>query len=281
MKAESVESREEPHVAMNSKPISNFRVLGVRVDAVQIPELIGIVEHWIQTRSDTQYVAVTGMHGISESREDSKFAEILDKAGLVIPDGMPLVWLGRWQGQKQMKRRTPGSEVMESFCQQTGSKYRHFFYGGAPGVADLLAKTEQERYGIQIAGTYCPPFRPLTPAEEAEVQTIIQAAAPDILWVGLSTPKQEKWMYEHRDTLNVPVMFGVGAAFDMNTGRLKRAPAWMQENGLEWLFRLAVEPRRLWRRYIINGSKFAWAVFLEDVIPGLLHAGTGARQEVP
>jgi N-acetylglucosaminyldiphosphoundecaprenol N-acetyl-beta-D-mannosaminyltransferase len=244
-----------------------FRVLGVPVHAVQIPDIIEIVEQWISKRGAAQYVAVTGMHGISESREDPYFRGILEKAGLVIPDGMPLVWLGRLQGYSQLQRRTTGSELMESFCRQTGSKYRHFFYGGAPGVADLLAKTERERYGIRIAGTYCPPFRPLRHEEEEEVQSIIQAASPDVLWVGLSTPKQEKWMYRQKDRIEVPVMFGVGAAFDMNSGRLKRAPNWMQENGLEWLFRLLTEPRRLWRRYIINGSKFIWAVWVEHLVP--------------
>jgi N-acetylglucosaminyldiphosphoundecaprenol N-acetyl-beta-D-mannosaminyltransferase len=184
----------------------------------------------------------------------------------VVADGMPLVWLGRSQGFP-MKRRVYGPELMETFCSQTGSRYRHFFYGGAPGVADHLAKVEHERHGIQIVGTYCPPFRPLTEEEEREVETMVEAARPDVIWVGLSTPKQEKWMFEHRDRLNVPVMLGVGAAFDLNTGRLKQAPAWMRENGLEWLFRLIAEPRRLWRRYIVNGSKFAWAVCVEHVAP--------------
>jgi len=111
--------------------------------------------------------------------------------------------------------------------------------------------------------TYCPPFRPLTQDEETTIQSILEEAAPDVLWIGLSTPKQETWMYEHRDKISVPVMLGVGAAFDLNTGRLKQAPVWMRENGMEWLFRLLAEPSRLWRRYIINGSGFAWNVFLE------------------
>lgn len=260
-------------------PVRSFRVLGVRVHAVQIPDIIRIVDHWIRQRSSTQYVAVTGMHGVSESRQDPHFGEILEAAGLVIPDGMPLVWLGRLAGHDEMKRRTPGSEVMEQFCRETGAKYRHFFYGGAPGVAEQLARVEHERYGIQIAGTYCPPYRPLTQDEEAEVQSLIRNAAPDVLWVGLSTPKQEKWMYAHRNTIEVPVMFGVGAAFDMNTGRLKRAPQWMQDAGLEWLFRLLTEPRRLWRRYIIGGSKFAWAVAVEHLIPHLVGKPAAASGE--
>jgi len=268
-------------VATRETSTPEFRVLGVRVHAVQIPDIVPIVERWIYQRGAAQYVAVTGMHGVSESQQDPRFRDILNAAGLVIPDGMPLVWIGRLEGHHQMKQRTPGSEVMEYFCRETGAKYRHFFYGGAPGVADDLARVEQERYGIQVAGTYCPPFRPLTADEEREVETIIREAAPDVLWVGLSTPKQEKWMYEYRDRIQVPVMFGVGAAFDMNTGRLKRAPLWMQRAGLEWFFRLLIEPRRLWRRYIINGSKFAWAVCLEHVVPHLLRRPMAASSQLP
>ena len=247
--------------------IPSYRVLNVRVDAVQIPDAIKILESWIEERGPARYVAVTGMHGVSVSREDAEFGRILENASLVVADGMPLVWLGRLQGFKQMQRRVYGPELMETFCRETGSKYRHFFYGGAPGVAEALAEAERERYGIQIAGIYCPPFRPLTEDEECNVRRLVEEARPDVLWVGLSTPKQEHWMYEHRETLQVPVMLGVGAAFDLNTGRLKQAPVWMRENGLEWLFRLWAEPRRLWQRYIVNGSKFLWAVCIEHLLP--------------
>jgi len=242
--------------------IPSYRVLGVRVDIVQIPDTIGIIESWIQD-GGSRYIAVTGMHGVSEAQRDPLFKSALGAADLIVPDGMPLVWLGRLRGFKRLKRRVYGPELMETFCRQTGDKYRHFFYGGAPGVADMLAQVEHERYGIQIAGTYCPPFRRLTEDEENEVQEIIKEAAPDVLWVGLSTPKQETWMHGHRGKIDVPVMLGVGAAFDLNTGRLKQAPSWMRENGLEWLFRLLAEPGRLWRRYVINGSRFVWNVFLE------------------
>jgi N-acetylglucosaminyldiphosphoundecaprenol N-acetyl-beta-D-mannosaminyltransferase len=261
-------STETNVLANEAAEIPSFRVLDVRVNSVQIPEVVQILEQWIGERgSPTRYVAVTGMHGISVSREDPQFRAVLDHADLVVADGMPLVWMGRWHGHRQMKRRACGPELFEAFCQETGSKYRQFFYGGAPGVADLVARSLQQRHGIQVAGTYCPPFRALTAREEADVQRAVIAAAPDVLWVGLSTPKQEKWMYQHRHTLPVPVMLGVGAAFDMSSGRLKRAPKWMGEHGLEWFFRLTVEPARLWRRYIINGSKFAWAVCWEDVMP--------------
>jgi N-acetylglucosaminyldiphosphoundecaprenol N-acetyl-beta-D-mannosaminyltransferase len=220
------------------------------------------IENWIATRVNGRFIAVTGMHGVSESLDDPKLRDILNAADLVVPDGMSLVWVGRLRGC-DLKRRVYGPELMESFCAATGPRYRHFFYGGGPGVAERIASVEQTRHGIQIAGTYTPPFRPLTPEEEREVAVLVEGSRADILWVGLSTPKQERWMYEHRDLLKVPVMAGVGAAFDLNSGNLVQAPSWMRENGLEWLFRLIAEPRRLWRRYLIKGSKFVWNVALE------------------
>jgi len=252
------DSNAAPQAAKNC----SYKVLGVRVDAVQIPQVIEQVERWIAERGPSRYVAVTGMHGVSESRRNARFRAILREAGLVVADGMPLVWLGRWHGHN-MPRRVYGPELTESFCQATGAKYRHFFYGGAPGVADELARQLQQRYGIEVAGTYCPPFRALTAAEDQAAVSTRNAANPDVVWVGLSTPKQETWMYEHRDKLLSPVMFGIGAAFDLNIGKLKQAPKWMRENGLEWLFRLGTEPRRLWHRYLVLGPIFAWHVSLE------------------
>jgi N-acetylglucosaminyldiphosphoundecaprenol N-acetyl-beta-D-mannosaminyltransferase len=154
-------------------------------------------------------------------------------------------------------------ELMDTFCRETGSRYRHFFYGGAPGVAEELALKLQHRHGIIVAGTYTPPFRQLSDNEEKSLTAVVGECAPDVLWVGLNTPKQEFWMYDHRDKLNVPVMVGVGAAFDLNSGRLRQAPAWMRESGLEWLFRLLVEPRRLWRRYLVKIPRSIWSVTLE------------------
>jgi N-acetylglucosaminyldiphosphoundecaprenol N-acetyl-beta-D-mannosaminyltransferase len=190
------------------------------------------------------------------------FKQILNSADLVVADGMPLVWLGRWQGCA-LRRRVYGPELMETFCRKTGQLYRHYFYGGGPGVAGRLADILKQPYEVHVVGTYSPPFRPLTEEEKVEVDRRIQAAAPDVVWVGMITPKQERWMYEHRSRLSMPVMAGVGAAFNFITGVVKQAPAWMQENGLEWFFRLTQEPRRLWRRYLIIGSEFAWNVSLE------------------
>ena len=230
--------------------------------AVQIPGVISQIQHWIESDAKGRYVAVTGMHGIAESRTDHDFRRALDSADLVVPDGMPLVWLGRWH-RHPLQRRVYGPELMETFCRETGSTYRHFFYGGGSGTADRLAKSLHQRYGVTVAGTYCPPFRSLTEKEQREIASRIDAASPDVLWVGLSTPKQEKWMYHNREHLSVPVMLGVGAAFDFNSGGGRQAPAWMRENGLEWLFRLLSEPRRLWRRYLVSIPKAAGLVVLE------------------
>jgi N-acetylglucosaminyldiphosphoundecaprenol N-acetyl-beta-D-mannosaminyltransferase len=154
---------------------------------------------------------------------------------------------------------------MATFFQQTAAQgFRHFFYGGAPGVAEELARRFCRRFpGTQIAGTYCPPFRPLTGEEEQSIAARIQDTRPDVVWVGLSTPKQERWMARFRSLVDVPVIIGVGAAFDFHTGRVRRAPAWLGEHGGEWLFRLAMEPRRLWRRYFLRGPEFLYHVGLE------------------
>lgn len=252
----------EPRAAPDAVPA--FRVLGVRVDAVGIPEAVARMERWVAERNGCRYVTVTGMHGTAEARRDPAFREILNAAAMVVPDGMPLVWLGRLRGHR-LRRRVYGPELMLEFCRATAAhRLRHYFYGGASGVAEALAAKLAEQFpGLVVAGTYTPPFRPLTAEEGVEIVERINQVAPDVLWVGLSTPKQERWMAEHRERLRVPVMVGVGAAFDIHTGRLRQAPRWMRENGLEWFYRLAQEPRRLWRRYILLGSYFVWNVGLE------------------
>lgn len=241
-----------------------FPVLGVQVNAIQIPQVVVTIEEWIAKRNATHYIAVTGMHGIMVSHYQKDFAQVLADADLVVPDGMPLVWIGRHRGFA-LPRRVYGPELMWSFCAKTApKKYRHFFYGGGVGVADALAdRFVAEFPGFVVVGTHTPPFRPLTEVEDEALIAEIEAARPDILWVGLSTPKQEMWMRQHCDRLNVPAMIGVGAAFDFHTGRLPNAPAWMGNRGLEWLFRLAHEPKRLWRRYLGYGPIFVALVAAE------------------
>jgi N-acetylglucosaminyldiphosphoundecaprenol N-acetyl-beta-D-mannosaminyltransferase len=195
-----------------------------------------------------------------ESVRDATLRRIHAEAAMVTPDGMPLVWLARRAGYRA--DRVYGPDLMLAVCeasQHTG--WRHFFYGGNEGVADLLVARLQARFpGLQVAGTYCPPFRPLSDDESDAVVEQISAASADIVWVGLSTPKQERWMAQHVSRLHGCVLIGVGAAFDFHAGLKKQAPRWIQRSGLEWLFRLATEPRRLWRRYLRNNPEFIWRV---------------------
>lgn len=242
----------------------SFRVLGVQVDAVQIADVIHQMEEWIYARDGTHFIAVTNVDSIMQAWHHDSFRQILNAADLTVPDGMPLVWLGRLKGHG-MKRRVYGPDLLLDFCRATRAKgYGHFFYGGSAGVTERLADAlVQHCPRLRVVGTYSPPFRPLTPGEDREAVEMINQAAPDVLWVGLGCPKQERWMFEHRHRLNVPVIVGVGAAFDFCTGRVAQAPRWMREHGLEWLFRLHQEPRRLWRRYLIYNTQFVYYVCLE------------------
>jgi N-acetylglucosaminyldiphosphoundecaprenol N-acetyl-beta-D-mannosaminyltransferase len=231
-------------------------VLGVEVSAIDMAQALAVIDDWIATGA-RQYVCVTGVHGVMESRRDPALRQIHNQAGLVTPDGMPLVWLARRAGFAHVTR-VYGPDLMLACCEASVARgYRHFFYGGAPGVADRLRERLTARFpGLQAVGTYSPPFRTEKTSEDAAVLDRINAAAPDIVWVGLSTPKQELWMDLHRCRLSAPVLIGVGAAFDFHAGIKRQAPRWMQRSGLEWLFRLTQEPRRLWRRYSYNNTRF-------------------------
>lgn len=246
-------------------PPSRLRVnvLGIGVDPVSRASALTLIERWIATR-DRQYVCVSGIHGVMESQRDEGLRAIHNAAGLVVPDGMPLVWLSRLHGVRTVER-VYGPDLLLACCERSCTKgYRHFFYGGGPGVPERLIQRLWDRFpGLPVAGGFSPPFRTLTPEEDREVMQRINAARPDIVWVGLSTPKQERWMSEHRDRLEAPVLIGVGAAFDFHAGLKRQAPGWMQRSGLEWVFRLLSEPRRLWRRYLRNNPVFVWQILLQ------------------
>jgi N-acetylglucosaminyldiphosphoundecaprenol N-acetyl-beta-D-mannosaminyltransferase len=236
--------------------IPRFDVLGVQVSAIDIPTATDEIGRWIERR-EPHYVCVTGVHGVMESQADAELLAIHNRSGLTTPDGMPMVWAGKWAGLPI--ERVYGPDLMLALCERAVEMgWTSYFYGGADGVPELLAQRLTARFpGLRVAGTYSPPFRPLTPAEDIEIVERINAAAPDLVYVGLSTPKQERWMAAHVGLLNAPALLGVGAAFDIHAGTLRQAPRWMQRTGTEWLFRLAVEPRRLWRRYLSNNPRFA------------------------
>jgi N-acetylglucosaminyldiphosphoundecaprenol N-acetyl-beta-D-mannosaminyltransferase len=235
---------------------SRANVLGVGLSAINLDLAVAEVARALE-RKTKGYVCVTGVHGVSEAQKDPAFRTILNRAYLNTPDGMPMVWMGRLQGFREMKR-VYGPDLMLRVCDFTRERgFTHFLYGGAPGVAEeLKARLEQRFLGLRIVGTYTPPFRPLTSQEEEELTRRVSALKPDIFWVGLSTPKQEQFMARYAANLEATLFFGVGAAFDFHAGRVRQAPRWMQRSGLEWLFRLGCEPRRLWRRYLKNNPLF-------------------------
>lgn len=231
--------------------LPSFRVLGVPISAIDPRKAIEAIEAWIEARDPT-YVCVTGVHGVIECGRDEALRLIHEEAGMVTPDGMPLVWVAHSRGLSAVKRVYGPELMLKLSARAPKTGHRHFYYGGAEGVADELKQRLQALFpGLEVVGTLTPPFRPMTPEEDAATVARINQARPDILWVGLSTPKQERWMSSHRSRLEVPVMVGVGAAFDFLSGRKRQAPEWMRRSGLEWLFRLLSEPRRLYRRYLV------------------------------
>jgi N-acetylglucosaminyldiphosphoundecaprenol N-acetyl-beta-D-mannosaminyltransferase len=241
--------------------IPSFRVVGVRVHAVQIPDVLRIIDHWIHERKAVHCVCQTGMHGASEAIKYPKLREMLNAMDLNNPDGVGTTWMARVHGFKHMKRRVYGPELMGTLFRETGPKYKHFFYGNR--VSQELADLCTKKYGIRVAGIYPLPIWPLPEAEKVKIAQEIESVSPDIVWVGLGSPRQEQWMYDFRNRLTVPILIGVGAAFDFHAGKLKQAPVWMQENGLEWFYRFVHEPKRLWRRYLVNGPLYLWNVGLE------------------
>lgn len=243
--------------------VARVNVLGVGVSAINLEQARSLVLT-AAVKRQKGYVAVTGVHGICEALDDVEFRQILNRAFLVTPDGMPLTWIGRHYGHVTMDR-VYGPDLMELVMKSTrDGSLRHFLYGGKDGVAEHLKRELEERFrGVRITGTYSPPFRPLTGEEEMDLMTQIQRCGVDILWVGLSTPKQERFMADYTERLDCSLMIGVGAAFDFFTGRVSQAPRWVQRSGLEWLFRLIQEPRRLWRRYVRNNPRFVLKILVQ------------------
>jgi N-acetylglucosaminyldiphosphoundecaprenol N-acetyl-beta-D-mannosaminyltransferase len=233
-------------------PQSNARVnvLGVLVSAIDLRGAVRRIKDAV-ARGERGYICVCGVHGVIECRDDPALQDIHNKAMAVVPDGMPLVWALHAAGHADAGR-VYGPDLMRAvFAAGQSTGMRHFLYGTTPTALARLEHRLLRTYpGCKITGTFAPPFRALTPEEEQTIAKKINATDADVVWVGLSTPKQEKWMAAMRGRLDAPVLIGVGAAFDFIGGGKRSAPRIMQVLGLEWLFRLASEPRRLWRRYM-------------------------------
>ena len=240
-----------------------FDLLGVRINAAPFDEVVERVLRAPEA-GDRLSIHFATAHTLVEASKTPPLSEALSK-GLVEPDGMPLVWLGRRTGVPV--ERVCGPDFMPALIERGLDLGRsHFFYGGAPGVPEALAASLASRYpGMRVSGTLSPPFRPLTAEEAESIAAQIDAAEPDYVWVGLGTPKQDLWIADNRPRLRVPVLLAVGAAFDVHSGRHRRAPRWMQRSGTEWIHRLATEPRRLAGRYTTTNARFIGLVLKERI----------------
>ncbi len=232
-------------------------MLGVPISSLTMQEAISTVNHWVQEGAPTRLVTFTNVHMIVEAQIRPSFRKLLQGMDMNCPDGAPIFWLARREHKGAEK--ISGPDFMPSFCEQTVTLgYKHFFYGGGPGVARETAEALVNRYpGLQIAGHLSPPFRDLSPEETDAVIQRINASGADLVWVCLGCPKQEAWIDANRNRLDAKVVLAVGQAFDILAGRTSRAPAALRNNGLEWAYRLCKEPSRLWKRYLVTNVLFS------------------------
>jgi N-acetylglucosaminyldiphosphoundecaprenol N-acetyl-beta-D-mannosaminyltransferase len=230
--------------------IPRVNILGVGVTPVNLRQAVAILESWREEKR-REYVCCTSVHGLVEAQRDPEMRSALNRAGLTTEDGMPLVWWCRRSGYPDASR-VYGPDLLLAMCERApGRGHRHFFYGGSPRVVEALVLRLKQRFpGLVVAGHRSPPFRPLSQEEDAADIQAINETRPDFVWVGLGTPKQDKWMAERVGKIHAAALLGVGAAFDFVSEAKPRAPLWMQRSGLEWLFRLVAEPRRLAPRYL-------------------------------
>ena len=239
---------------------------GVQIDRVTMAEALVRIEDLAETGRGAFVVTPNADH-IVKLQKDSGFREVYRHADLVLADGMPLIWAARFLGTP-LPERVTGSDLFPRVCQMAAARdYGLFLLGGRPGAADRAGEILRERYpGLRIVGTYCPPFGfEHRPEENQKITALIRAAEPHILCVGLGAPKQEKWIFQYREAVGVPVSLGIGVTFEFVAGMVRRAPVWMQKTGLEWLYRLLMEPKRLWRRYLVDDPAFFYFIFKQKL----------------
>jgi len=248
-----------------NRGFDTFKVMGVEIAATTLPKAIRTLTTWLTIGTGTRLVTFTNVHMLTEGFRNHKFRTLLRETDMNCPDGMPLVWMGKRKGKSV--DRVCGPEFMPSFCSSLGnSPYRHFFYGGKPGVPErVISRLKQRNPHLLIAGYYSPPFESTGMNEDQRVVKMINDSRADIVWVCLGCPKQEMWMVEHRYRLNARLMLAVGLAFDIVAGQKKRAPAIFRGVGMEWFYRMMTEPRRLAWRYLYSNSVFLYHVIRDEV----------------
>jgi N-acetylglucosaminyldiphosphoundecaprenol N-acetyl-beta-D-mannosaminyltransferase len=274
-------SSDEP---CTSEASPSINVLGVRVDALSMGCTLAKIAHILRTRGKG-YLSAINVYGVMEAQRDVELAAAYADAAIAIPDGMPTVWVGRLQRHRGIERIAGPDLMREVFLHREFARCTHFFYGGNEGVAEELAEHfKRLAPWTRIVGTYMPPFRSLTQAEERELIARINELKPDMIWVGIGTPKQDKFMRRYLPEFDTHVMFGVGAAFDFHTGRIRDCSEWIKRAGLQWVHRLIQDPKRLWWRYLRNNPAFLWRITLQVMglrtysLTPTFSAGTAARK---
>jgi len=247
---------------MTDKDIATYRVIGVPISVVTPQIAVEKIEAWAGD-AHGRFVCIRDVASMMAIVDDPVLRSLHEDAAMVTPDGTPIAWIGHLRGLPV--KRTCGPDLMDDVMRRSPeSGLQHFLYGGKPGVADQLADVFRKRYpGVQIAGTICPPFGTVSPDEENEMLETIRSSGADVVWVGLSSPKQDAWMWRHYQKLP-QTLIGVGAAFDFHTGAVQRAPMWMRKRGLEWAHRFMQEPRRLWRRYLVLAPSFVVRAAIDE-----------------
>lgn len=246
---------------VDKSAIPTCNILGVNIAAIDMEWLLDYLNDNIHALSG-DYVCVSNVHTTVTAYEDQEYCKVQNGGILAIPDGGPLSSVGQKRGFKNMKRTTGPSLMGEIFKISAAEGYRHYFYGSTAETLEKLYSVLEETYpGIQIAGMYSPPFRPMTKDEDKAIVERINETKPDFVWVGLGAPKQEKWMAAHQGRVN-GLMVGVGAGFDYHAGNIDRAPEWMQKSNLEWVYRLLQDPKRLFQRYWHTNTRFIWNAFI-------------------
>jgi N-acetylglucosaminyldiphosphoundecaprenol N-acetyl-beta-D-mannosaminyltransferase len=265
-------------------PAERIHVLGIEAHALNTSTVKTAFLDAL--RSHTKgYVCFASVHCVMEAQDDLELRKVFDDAFLVAPDGMPLVWVGRLQGLRDVER-VAGPEVMlDVMASPEFRSYSHFLCGGEPGMAEQLRDNLRQRCpGVNICGTFTPPFRAMRQDEERALVEAVHLAQPDIVWVGLGAPKQEHFMARYLPLLDTTLMMGVGAAFLMHTGRISDSPRWVKQAGLQWAHRLLQEPVRLWRRYLLRNPEFIVRValqFMRSLQPAAASTGTATSKLKP